>query len=113
VHAEAVQSRIDRVAGGDIAHSGVSESSVARLQFCHKLVDFFLKRLRLFASKDLLSSSLGPTFPIHPLHSRIEMLGFNEPADLVENFRTFVESQIHFVIPIGVEVSPTVMNAAQ
>jgi integrase len=38
------------------------------------------------------------------------MLGFNQPTDLIKDFCALVEGQIHFVIPIGVEVSPTLMN---
>ena len=42
------------------------------------------------------------------------MLGFHQAADLVENLRALFESQIHCcLIPIGVEASPTAMNAAQ
>ena len=42
------------------------------------------------------------------------MLCLHQSADFVENLRAFVESQIHCcLMPIGVEVSPTAMNAAQ
>ena len=41
------------------------------------------------------------------------MLLLYRMADLIKDFFALVEGQIHFVIPIGVDVSPTLMNAAQ
>jgi hypothetical protein len=50
----------------------------------------------------------NPTF-----HCGIDMLGFHQAADLVENFLPSSMFQIHCCLAlIGPAVSPTVMNAA-
>jgi len=64
--------------------------------------------------KDLISAIPSQRIPIHAVHSGIKVLGSDKAADLVENLCALVESQIHCcLMPIGVEVSPTAMNAAQ
>ncbi len=59
-------------------------------------------------------STLGQRSPVHSVHARTEMLGRHQPAELVEYFCAFVEGQVHCVlIPMGVDVSPIAINAAQ
>src|SRR5437588_657083 len=77
--------RIDRMACGNITHSSMSESGVTRLQFRHKFMNFFFKRLRFGAGKDLLSPTLGKRVPVHAVHAWIEMLLQHQVADLIED----------------------------
>src|ERR1035441_727658 len=114
VYADALQSRVDRVASWNIPHPRMAKAGVAGLEFGNQLVDFFLEPLRFGVSKNLIPPAPSQSVPIHSIHAWIEMLGLYQSADFVENLRAFVESQIHCcLMPIGVEVSPTAMNAAQ
>ena len=97
-----------------VLHPGMPEPRVAGLEFCYQLMDFLLECLSPIARKDLIPSALNQGLPIHPIHCRVEMFGFHQPADLVENLLAFVQSQIHCsLILIGVDASPIATNAAQ
>ena len=97
-----------------VSHPGVPEPGVAGLEFCYQPIDFLLECFGLVTCEDLISSAPNQGIPIHPVHRGIEMLGFHQPADLVENLRAFVQSQIHCsLILIGVDASPIATNPAQ
>src|SRR5207302_5021539 len=113
VHPHALQSGVYRMARGDVSHSRVAKSGMAGLQLSDELVNLLFESRWIGASKDLLSPTLGKRVPVHAVHAWIEMLLQHQVADLIEDFCALVEGQIHFWIPIGVEVSPTLMNAAQ
>ena len=92
----------------------MTKAGVASLKLCYSFVDLFLEDLRVGRRDDLVPALPNQSTPIDAVHSGIEVLGCYESADLVENLCAVVEGQIHCcLIPIGVEVSPTVMNAAQ
>src|SRR5580658_9758254 len=114
VHADALQSRVDCVACGNIPHPRMAEASVTGLQFRYQFVNLFLKDFRVGAREYLIPAISDQCIPIHAVHSGIEMLCLHQSADFVENLRAFVESEIHCRLTlIGIEVSPTAMNAAQ
>jgi len=92
----------------------MAKAGVAGLEFSHQSVDLLLEDLWVGTRQDRIPPFAGQSIPIRAVQAGIEMLGSYKTIDLVENFRAFVESQLHCgLIPIGVEVSPTVMNAAQ
>ena len=114
VHADSLQSRVDRVASRNVSHPCMAKAGVASLEFCHEFVDLVLEDLGVGTRQDLIPAIASQSIPIHAVHSGIEVFGSHKTADLVENLCALVESQIHCcLIPIGVDVSPTVMNAAQ
>jgi hypothetical protein len=111
---EALKSRVNGVACGNVSHSSVPKSGVAGFQLGHQFMDFFLEDLWVGTRQDLISAIASQGVPIHTVHSGIEMFGRYQPANFIENLCAVVESQIHrCLIPIGLEVSPTGMNAAQ
>ena len=109
-----LHSCIDCVPRGYISHASMSEPGVAGLKLGHQPVDFLLECLWFVAAKDLIPSTPSECRPIHTTHAGIEVLRLHQTADLVENFRAFMQTQIHCcLIPIGVDTSPTATNAAQ
>src|SRR6266576_1075385 len=113
VHPDSLKSGVYCMACGNVSHSRVAKSRMAGLQLSDELVNLLLESRRIGAFKDLFSPALSKRVPVHAVHAWIEMLLQHQVADLIEDFCALVESQIHVWIPIGVEVSPTLMNAAQ
>src|SRR6266700_6547949 len=101
------------MASGDVSHSRVAKPRMAGLQLSNELMNFVFESRWISGSENLVSPILGKRVPVHAVHAWIEMLLQHQVADLIEDFCALVESQIHVWIPIGVEVSPTLMNAAQ
>jgi hypothetical protein len=114
VRFDALHGRIDGVPSRDVSHSGMSEARMASFKLSHETLNFLLECLRLRGRENLVPTVLSQRIPIHSIHGGIEVLGFYQAADFVENLRALFESQVHFcLISTGVETSPTAMNAAQ
>jgi hypothetical protein len=114
VHRDALHGCIDGVPSRDVSHSGMSEARVASLKLSHETLNFLLESLRFRGRENAVATVLCQRVPIHSIHGGIEVLGFYQAADFVENLRALFESQVHCcLIPTGVEASPTAMNAAQ
>src|SRR5690242_1395105 len=86
VHSHALQSGVYGVAGGDVSHPSMPKPRMAGLQLSNELVNFFLERRWVVASKNLLSTALSKCIPIHSVHARVEMLLLHQVADFVEYF---------------------------
>jgi hypothetical protein len=105
---------IDGVPSRDVSHSGMSEARMASFKLSHETLNFLLECLRVCGRENLVPTVFSERVPIHSIQGGIEVLGFHQAADFVENLRALFESQVHCcLIPTGVEASPTAMNAAQ
>src|SRR3974390_2492303 len=114
VHPEPVQGCVDGMPRRYVACPSVPESGVAPLWFRPALVDFLLESVRFLARENLVAPVPGKGLPIHPIHRGIEVLGFHQTADFVEDLRSLFHCQIHCsLILTGAEASPIAANAAQ
>jgi hypothetical protein len=92
VHSDALHGCIDGVPSRDISHSGMSEARVASFEFSHQTLNFLLECLRFRGRENLVPTVLSQSVPIHSIHRGIEVLGFHQATDLVENLGALFES---------------------
>jgi len=85
VHGYALHGCIDGVPRRDVSHSGVSESRVTSFELGYETLNFLLECLGFCGRQNLVATVLSQRVPIHSVHGRIEVLGFHQATDLVEN----------------------------
>src|SRR5450755_1128596 len=92
VDVDALHGCIDGVPSRDVSHSGMSEARVASFKLSHETLNFLLECLRFRGSENLVPTVLSQRVPIHSVHRGIEVLGFHQATDLVENLGALFES---------------------
>jgi hypothetical protein len=85
VHGDALHGCINGVPRRDLLHSGVSETGVAGFELGQEMLNFILECLWVGAGENLVATVLSQRIPIHSAHGRVEVFGFHQATDLVEN----------------------------
>jgi hypothetical protein len=92
VRSDTMQGCIDGVPGRDVSHSGMSEARVASFKLSHETLNFLLECLWVRGRENLVPTVFSQRVPIHSIQRRIEVLGFHQATDLVENLGALFES---------------------
>jgi hypothetical protein len=85
VHGDALHGCIDGVPRRNVSHSGVSESRVTSFELGYETLNFLLECLGFRGRQNVVPTVFRQRVPIRSIHGRIEVLGFHQAADLVEN----------------------------
>jgi hypothetical protein len=85
VHSDALHGCIDGVPSRDVSHSSMSEASVASFKLSNETLNFLLECVRFHGRENLVPTVLCQRVPIHSIHRGIEVLGFHQATNFVEN----------------------------
>jgi hypothetical protein len=85
VRFDALHGRIDGVPSRDVSHSGMSEACMAGFKLSHETLNFLFECLGVCGRKNLVPTVFSQRVPIHSIHRGIEVLGFHQATNFVEN----------------------------